>query len=101
MGGSTSLSNPFSPAVGLGEQKPWIGLWTLVAIVSPTAEIAFQMALGSVPDWLMSARALVLVALVVASTRIESLVRLRPFALAYLVLFVAAITSTIAGPPPL
>ena len=37
-----------------------------------------------------------LVALVVASTRIEALAWLRPFARAYLVLFVAAITSTMA-----
>ena len=96
MDGTTAISNGFSPDAGMGERKPWIGLWTLVAIVSPTAEIACQLVLGYQPDWLVWARITVLAAVIVASTRIESLVRLRPFALAYLVLFVAAITSTLA-----
>lgn len=60
----------------------WIKLWALVAVVSPTSEIACQIVLGSVPGWLIWFRVSALIAVVAAAARWKALAVLRPFALA-------------------
>jgi hypothetical protein len=82
---STPSFKTFLPTTGLNETPaPWIRLWVLIAVVSPTSEIACQVTLGLVPGWLIWFRIFVLIVLVVASARWESRAVLRPFAFAYL-----------------
>ena len=59
-----------------------MGLWALVAVVSPTSEIACEAILGSVPGWLIWFRISVLIGVVAAGAGWKGLAALRPFALA-------------------
>ncbi|HTA66656.1 MAG TPA: CPBP family intramembrane glutamic endopeptidase [Bryobacteraceae bacterium] len=82
---STPPFETFLPTTGLSQTPPpWIRLWALIAVVSPTSEIACQVVLGSVPGWLIWLRISVLVVVAAAGARWTSLAVLRPFALAEL-----------------
>lgn len=82
---STPPFDTFLPIAGLRvTPAPRIRLWLLIAVVSPTSEIACQLALGSVPGWLIWFRILVLIVLAAAGARWTSLAVFRPFAFAYL-----------------
>src|ERR1700743_2126372 len=87
---STPPFETFLPTAGSSEiPAPWIRLWVLIAVVSPTSEIACQAVLGSVPDWLIWFRIFVLIVVAAAGTRWKSSAVLRPFAFAYLLQLVA------------
>jgi membrane protease YdiL (CAAX protease family) len=94
---STPPFETFPPTTGLSETPaPWVRLWVLIALVSPISEIACQAALGSVPDWLIWARIVVVIIVAVAGTRWDSLAVLRPFAIAYLIQLLAVALVHIA-----
>lgn len=83
---STPPFETFPQTAGLIQTPaPWVRLWVLVALVSPISEIACQAALGSVPNWLIWARIVVVIVVAVVGTRWDSLAVLRPFAFAYLI----------------
>jgi membrane protease YdiL (CAAX protease family) len=94
---STPPFETFPQTAGLSQTPaPWIRLWVLIAVVSPISEIACQVALGSVPGWLIWARIFVVIVVVVAGTRWDSLAVLRPFAFAYLIQLLAVALGHIA-----
>jgi membrane protease YdiL (CAAX protease family) len=80
---STPPRETFLPISDLGETSaPLFKLWALIVVASPTSEIACQVALGSVPGWLIWFRIFVLIVAIAAGARWKSWVMLRPFALA-------------------
>jgi hypothetical protein len=98
---STPPFETFPQAAALSQTPaPGITLWVLVALVSPISEIACQVALGSVPGWLIWVRIFVLIVVAVVGTRWDSLAVLRPFAFAYLVQLLAVALVHIARNSP-
>lgn len=94
---STPPFQIFLPITGPSQAPAlWIRLWVLIAVVSPTSEIACQVALGSVPGGLIWFRIFVLIAVAAAGTRWEALAVLRPFAFAYLLQLVCVAGAHIA-----
>jgi len=63
--------------------RPALGLWALIAVVSPSAEVLCQLVAGAVPDWLLWFRLAVLIAILAVGFLVEQARTLRGFCFAY------------------